>query len=152
MHFDRTVDNVKNFMINRKIPDVLQGRVKSYFEYEWNHLRGLNERVITESLPPHLRRDAVQFLQSNSVGQVPLFRGRSEAFLSSLSSFLTEKAYSPGDTITSFGNSARILYIIKNGNADKLDVKGKKIGVLEEGNYFGEMSLFESNVKIEVSY
>ncbi len=46
MHFDETVENIKKFMINRKIPLNLQNRVNAYFEYEWANLKGLNEKKV----------------------------------------------------------------------------------------------------------
>jgi CRP-like cAMP-binding protein len=71
-------------------------------------------------------------------------RGRSDAFLTALSHYLKIVSYSPGDVIMTEGNSGRVLYLIKAGQADRYEKKSKA-GTLEEGQVFGEMALFEEN-------
>jgi hypothetical protein len=71
--FDRKVDDLNMFMKNRKIPLEIKNRVLAYLEYSWKHLRGLDEAHVINALPPHLRRDALQFLQSTTVGQAPFW-------------------------------------------------------------------------------
>ncbi len=82
-------------------------------------------------------KEKLEFLK-----KVPLFSDLGRGALADVYSISYEKHYSAGEVIFEENQPARALYIVKSGRV-KITKREKDIAVLNEGNFFGEMSLLE---------
>lgn len=60
------------------------------------------------------------------------------------------KIYSNGETIVRAGESGDCMYVIQAGQVEVLQKKGDqevRLAVMDEGDFFGEMALFEREVR-----
>jgi hypothetical protein len=60
------------------------------------------------------------------------------------------KVYGDGEIIVRQGEGGDCMYVIQSGRVEVIDEKGGRevhLAFLEEGDFFGEMSLFESEVR-----
>lgn len=73
--------------------------------------------------------------------QQPLFKNVSDRTFT----FLQEEAkvldFEPEEEIITFGHSGRCFGIVLKGRLEVFDSRGNKVGVIEEGEFLGEMSL-----------
>ena len=60
------------------------------------------------------------------------------------------KVYQPGEAVVQEGEMGDCMYVIQKGTLEVVKQEGGRevrVGVLEEGDFFGEMSLFEKEVR-----
>ncbi len=78
--------------------------------------------------------------------KVPLFTGLDKHNLEVLSKVITERHFEAGDTIVHQGESGIGFYVVESGKVEIIQEKGgekKKLNELGEGEFFGEMALFD---------
>jgi glucose-6-phosphate 1-dehydrogenase len=94
-----------------------------------------------------LERDGRRWLEivnRNVLEKVPLLRGADPLFLHNLALMLQPAVVPAGATIVQHGDTGNEMYFICRGQAEVLDRAGKLLNVLDEGNFFGELSLLLS--------
>ena len=82
----------------------------------------------------------------NKLKNINLFKNLSENILKPIASKLKKKIYSEGEKIVKEGEIGDLFYLIVKGRV-KITKNGIFIRELENGNCFGENSLFELNAK-----
>ena len=92
-------------------------------------------------------RDPEVAAQKKFLRTVPLFKGLENRELGILYQSLYERTYLKGEPLFEEGDIGRALFIIASGKIKltKKDPDGKEqtLATLEEGNYFGEMTLVD---------
>ncbi|HEY7157331.1 MAG TPA: glucose-6-phosphate dehydrogenase [Gemmataceae bacterium] len=83
----------------------------------------------------------VEMLNRDALEAVPLFRGHDPVLLRNLAMMLRPVVYSCGEYIIRKGDEGSEMYFLCRGQAEVLDDAGERIKMLEEGDYFGELSL-----------
>jgi glucose-6-phosphate 1-dehydrogenase len=86
----------------------------------------------------------VEILNRESLARIPLFASMSPVFLNKLAMILKPAQVSAGDLIVRKGDFGEVMYVICRGQAEAADETGKLLMTLDEGNYFGELSLLET--------
>ncbi len=89
-----------------------------------------------------MRREAIESLQS-----IPLFSKVGDSDLEALASRLIERRYPKQSTIVEEGLAGDYMYVIREGRVKVVkssdDGREKIMDFLEEGSFFGEMSLLD---------
>lgn len=143
--FRQKMDAINDYMRFREIPDELQERVRSYYDYVWARNKGLNESKIIADLPAALQIDLALYLHREILQKVPLFAGAETGFLNDLVKKLKPLICAPKDYIIRFGDVGREMYFISRGEVDVVSGDGKVIyATLKEGSFFGEIALLFS--------
>ena len=75
---------------------------------------------------------------------VPLFSGLKDKQLKSILAGAKQRAYEEGQTIVGEGEMGVGFYLVLDGGVE-VKRKGKVLAKLGSGNFFGEMSLLDSN-------
>jgi glucose-6-phosphate 1-dehydrogenase len=94
-----------------------------------------------------LARDGRRWLEvinRDVLGKVPLFQGGDPVFLRNLAIMLKPVVYAPGDFIIRQGEAGGDMYVVCRGRAEVLDGSGNVLNALNEGDFFGELSLLLS--------
>ena len=89
-------------------------------------------------------RKWVEVLNRTALEQVSLFKDGDPVFLHNLAMMLKPVVYAPGEVIIHEGEIGHQMYAICRGQVEVLDKSGKRISLLREGAFFGEMSLLMS--------
>jgi len=93
--------------------------------------------------PHHPRTEAVDSLRA-----IPLFSAVSDEGLESVAKLLIERRFPKNKTIVEEGLAGDFMYVIREGRVKVTKLSGdgreKILEMLEEGSFFGEMSLLDS--------
>lgn len=140
--FRKKIDAINEYMRFREIPEHLQNRVRSYFDYVWARNKGLDEQLILEELPQPLRVDLRLFLHRQVLETVPLFQGADSGFLNQIVMMLEPMVAAPGDYIIRFGDVGKEMFFISKGKVNVVSGDEKTTyATLTEGAFFGEIAL-----------
>jgi glucose-6-phosphate 1-dehydrogenase len=89
-------------------------------------------------------RKWVEVLNRETLEKVPLFDGADPVLLGSLVMALKSVVFQPGDIVIRKGEIGSELYLISRGEVEVIDDAGHVVATLEQGNFFGEISLLTS--------
>jgi voltage-gated potassium channel len=102
----------------------------------------LKKDTLFGDLPVPFRVDILLHLTRDLLEKVPLFRYCSPALRNLLITALKPYTFAPDDCIVREGEVGKEIYFISQGKAEIISQAGQKShGILEEGDYFGLMSL-----------
>lgn len=144
-HFTEHLEKINTFMRLRKIPPLLQERIRGYHEYLWNSRRGYDEAHVLADLPESLKLQVSLFLNRHILEKVPIFEGASNDLLQQIVLNLQPEVFTPGDYIFREGEVGTGMYFISRGSVEVVSKDGQTIfATLSEGNFFGEIALLMS--------
>ncbi|CAF3055419.1 unnamed protein product [Rotaria socialis] len=140
--FRQKVDQVKQYMVFRKVGKDLERRVITWFDYLWLQKQVANEDIVLGALPQKLRVEIAIHVHLAALKRVPIFAEAQPGLLVELVTRLKLQIFSPGDYVCKKGDIGKEMYIIKRGRLSVVSDDGTKIFVtLEEGSVFGEISI-----------
>ena len=140
-HWER-IESVTEFLRQRQVPAEIDAKVRNYYEYVWEHDRGMNRNAMLNDLPGPLRLEILLHLASNILVTVPLFKNCSPILRDELLTSLESRTFTPGSNIASEGEMGRSIYFIAEGDVEIISAETQKSwGTLGEGDYFGFMSM-----------
>ncbi|NOY70560.1 MAG: cyclic nucleotide-binding domain-containing protein [Deltaproteobacteria bacterium] len=90
------------------------------------------------------------FIWETIVGMLPFRKNGKGGKGQVISSNALGKVYRDGETIINQGDTGDCMYVIQSGKVRIMGVEGNRkihLAVLEEGDFFGEMALFEKQVR-----
>uniref|UniRef100_T1ISV5 Cyclic nucleotide-binding domain-containing protein n=1 Tax=Strigamia maritima TaxID=126957 RepID=T1ISV5_STRMM len=134
--YRQRIDRVHAYMHHMNIPLELQDRINTWFEYNWQENKGIDEEIILNQLPKKMKSDLALYIHFNTLKKVQLFRGLETELLKELVLKLKPMLFLPGDYICKKGDVGTEMYIFLGG--PKGDVV---LATLGEGSVFGEVSL-----------
>lgn len=145
--FKRKMEEVREYMRSRRLPPVLQQRVRNYYLYLWETRRSVSdEGAILAELPHTLATDISLYLNRAVLEKVPLFRGAPELFLREVVRELVPVVFLPEDYIIRQGEHADCMYFVSSGEVEVL-VDGRSVARLGAGSFFGEAALLEGGLR-----
>jgi len=165
--FRQKVDQVKQYMVFRKVGKDLERRVITWFDYLWLQKQVANEDIVLGALPQKLRVEIAIHVHLAALKRVPIFAEAQPGLLVELVTRLKLQIFSPGDYVCRkgmfvfmfnlqislplllllfsslfLGDIGKEMYIIKRGRLSVVSDDGTKVFVtLEEGSVFGEISI-----------
>src|SRR5262249_28922575 len=86
----------------------------------------------------------IEVINREVLVNVPLFQGASPTCLHSLAMMLKPIVFPAGEHIIRKGEMGSEMYFICRGQVEVLDGAGKRVAVLGEGDFFGELALLLS--------
>lgn len=136
------IESINLYLQYRYVPKKLKERVINYFDYLWDHHKGLNEQNFFNDLPDPLRLELVTSLAKKLLNKVPLFMYSTPALKNELLLALSAKTYDPQSIIAREGEPGKEIVFITQGNVDIVNISGHKTYcTFESGDYFGDLSL-----------
>ena len=143
--YDQNLEQLANAVRYAQLPLDLQQRIHSYFLYQLQRGFGYDESSFIEELPPGLRAEVSLHFRQEVIEQVPLFKDAPDAFILEIAQHLNERIVPAGDYIFEAGDAGSEMYFIARGEVGIYHASTDKlVRVLREGEYFGEISLFEN--------
>lgn len=140
--FWNRIEALNQYLRSRDVPQDLNEKVRNYYEYLWAHHRGVKEDTLFDDLPTPFRLDILRHVTRELLEKVPLFRFCSPALRNVLLVSLKPLIYIPDGYIVREGELGKEIYFISRGKVEITSNNGtKNHGILEDGDYFGDLSL-----------
>jgi len=135
----------------QKVPINLQKRVLQFYEYFWTtaHGPGQGQEELKE-IHPCLQMEMAVTLNSRLLEKVPVFQGIGKACMAAIVARLRVRIYLPAEWVLQQGDVTSRMYFILGGSF-QIEQNGEVVSLLEEGNFFGEHSIFDANAPSPVS-
>ncbi|KAF7276521.1 hypothetical protein GWI33_010164 [Rhynchophorus ferrugineus] len=141
MKYQQMIGQLSNWMKNKELPTKIQQRVIDYHDYYYRK-RYFNQidinRLLSTSLKLKITENTLRVLRETNV---TIFgKLTDEAIQPILQNFILE-VYCPNDVVVSCGTRGRFLYFLASGTVAVYTYSGKEVCHLQDGAYFGELSL-----------
>ncbi|GMT34192.1 hypothetical protein PFISCL1PPCAC_25489, partial [Pristionchus fissidentatus] len=142
-NFEELMDGCKTYMVSKKVPEKLQGKVVHYLGHIWREGKmNVDEKAIADFMPPRLYGQLAVHIHMTTLRRVKLFEDCEPALLYELILRLELQVFSAGDYICRKGEVGKEMYIVKSGFVEVVSEDGKTVFVrLGEGTVFGELSI-----------
>lgn len=145
--FKEKLMNFNIYMEEKDLPRFLRYKIRKYLEYKSNNERNsdIKESEILDLLSDPLREEIFSFTDSGKlVGKCKIFlKLYRDKVLKKLSRFFISRAFTRNDSVINQGELSTQLYFILAGRVEVIHDDTKTVfKILEQGNYFGEISFF----------
>ena len=142
--FQTKIDNIKDYMRMRRVPNTLQHRVIKFYNYMWTYGHPISNESVLASLPERLRAEIGIYVHMDTLKKVAFFEHCETSLLSDLVLCLTTQIYLPGDYVCRKGDVGHEMYIVNRGKLEVLGDDNVTVKtVLTSGSYFGEISILD---------
>ncbi|KAJ3100759.1 hypothetical protein HDU96_010229 [Phlyctochytrium bullatum] len=146
--FKEKLDEVNEFMEERKLPNDIRRRVRKYFKLKYRG-KYFDKTSILSELNASLRQEIAIHNLRDLLARVPFLRreqndGRDEVFVSRVADVLIPEYFIDGDIIFQQGEPGNDMYFIEHGTVDII-VNGNIVGALTDGAFFGEVALLDQS-------
>ncbi|CAM9542288.1 unnamed protein product, partial [Heterosigma akashiwo] len=148
----KKVDAIQEYLRFRRVPNRIQKKILSYYEYCWLTGQSSHAEHLFHELPDKLRLELSTTLHRKLIEQVPLFKALSPAGVMILVHRLKPIIVLPYEVIIREGDGSDDgMYFINRGSVRcyTKDGHGNEhyIISLHEGNFFGEVALLEPGAR-----
>ncbi|XP_045193271.2 uncharacterized protein LOC123549328 isoform X2 [Mercenaria mercenaria] len=141
--YNHRMDQALNYVKNMNVPKETQDRVRTWFIYNWQQQKVIDERSMMDALPMKLRKDLAIHVHFNTLSKVKLFSDCDKTLLYDLVLKLKPILYLPGDYVCKKGEIGKEMYIVSQGIVEVVGGPNNSLvlATLREGSVFGEISL-----------
>ncbi|ELU02916.1 hypothetical protein CAPTEDRAFT_99982 [Capitella teleta] len=142
-NYRKTMDQTLSHLKSLSIPKDLQRRVRTWFTYNWEHQKTLNENLLLDALPTKMKADLAIHVHFNTLSKVQLFQDCDKNLLFDLVLKLKPVLYLPMDYICKKGEVGTEMYIVMHGIVEVVGGPNNSMvfATLQTGSVFGEISL-----------
>ncbi|XP_070824791.1 cyclic nucleotide-gated channel beta-3 [Chaetodon trifascialis] len=142
-YYRASMDSTVKYMNSYNIPQEVQNRIKTWYDYTWKSQGMLDEQELLVQLPKKMRLDIAVDVNYAIVSKVALFQGCDRQMVFDMLTRLKSVVYLPGDFVCKKGEIGREMYIIKQGEVQVVggpDLQTVFV-TIRAGSVFGEISL-----------
>jgi hypothetical protein len=136
------MEEINDFLRTKRVPGLLQKRVRDYYAYLWATRKSVTSVSITEELPHTLSMEILLFLNQKILQKVSLFQSANEIFIREIIQLLQPMVFLPADYIIRQGEFGDCMYFLSEGDVEVL-VGDTKVAQLGAGSPFGETALIQ---------
>ncbi|KAJ3319598.1 hypothetical protein HDU76_000500 [Blyttiomyces sp. JEL0837] len=142
--FTQKVDQVNEYIRVKLLTGKLADRTRKYFSWKYRG-KVFDEAGILAGLNPPLRQAILLENCEHLLRNLPFLNrtvddGRDSFLFGQIALHLKECFFYPGEKIFEQGSHGNNMFFIMEGTVS-IHVDARKVGVLDEGSYFGEMAL-----------
>jgi CRP-like cAMP-binding protein len=146
------MQEIKHLMRNRHVPKSLSAEIFDFYEYLLSCNSGaIDEYSVLSDLPQSLRSKLNIAINRQIMKSIPLFENCSDAAMAALIEQLYQLVILPGEYVMEQGTIGHEMYFVVRGKLQVLRDTDTGYRVMlanrGEGDFFGEISLFEDAVR-----
>ncbi|XP_043477975.1 potassium/sodium hyperpolarization-activated cyclic nucleotide-gated channel 1-like [Leptopilina heterotoma] len=135
---------LREFMKMKELPENTQNRLLAYYDY-YNKRNFDREKIIFSQVTPHLRQELILHRCKKLFDTVVLFQHLPQEIKIKVAESIEPKIYLPDDEIVKANTPGELFFYIVSGTVAVYSSKGKEICHLDDGCYFGDISLVMKN-------
>ncbi|KAK3086855.1 hypothetical protein FSP39_024446, partial [Pinctada imbricata] len=141
--YNKRMDAALWYVKSLNLPKETQDKVRTWFVYNWQQQKIIDEKQLMDTLPKNLRTDLAIQVHFNTLSKVKLFQDCDKSLLLDLVLKLKAILYLPGDFVCRKGEVGKEMYIVSQGLVEVLGGPDNSVvlATLKEGSVFGEISL-----------
>ncbi|XP_062235992.1 cyclic nucleotide-gated cation channel beta-3-like [Platichthys flesus] len=145
-YFRASMDGCVEYMNTYTISNVVQNRVRTWYNYTWAEQGMLDESELLDKMPLVMRIAIAVDINLATFQKIALFQGCDQQMLVDMLLRLKSIVYLPGDFVVKKGDIGKEMYIIKGGAVQVVGGPDNNIVfvTLKAGCVFGEISLLQS--------
>ncbi|XP_060950301.1 cyclic nucleotide-gated cation channel beta-3-like [Limanda limanda] len=145
-YFRASRDGCVEYMNTYRISNVVQNRVRTWYNYTWAEQGMLDESELLDKMPLVMRVAVAVDINLATFQKIALFQGCDQQMLVDMLLRLKSILYLPGDFVVQKGDIGKEMYIIKGGAVQVVGGPDNSIVfvTLKAGCVFGEISLLQS--------
>lgn len=137
---------LQEMLARYQIPVKLRQETYHLYQHILDH-KGLDEEEkILGELPVTFREHLQVHMRVHSICRLEFFRGLSHGCLEMIARNFDERFYNSGEVIVRQGEAGHEMFVVHHGEVE-IWRDAQKIGLLREGNVFGEMALLEETTR-----
>ncbi|XP_061778279.1 cyclic nucleotide-gated cation channel beta-3-like [Nerophis ophidion] len=146
-YFRSSMDGTVSYMVNNRIPSLVQNRVRTWYTYTWDAQGMLDESELLDKMPLVMRTAIAIDINLSTFQKIDLFKGCDQQMLVDMLLRLKSIVYLPGDFVVKKGDIGKEMYVIKSGAVQVVGGPDNSIVfvTLKAGCVFGEISLLQSS-------
>lgn len=138
--FLELIDQLEEYMRRKKLPLNLRDRISQYYHFKYQS-KYFKEGLIKSLLPDNIKKEVTMHICKTMIKNVPIFSDLTNEEISSMVEHLVSEIFLPQDTIIQHGTYGDAMYFLSSGTVAVYTRSGKEICHLQDGAYFGEISL-----------
>ncbi|CAG9828955.1 unnamed protein product [Diabrotica balteata] len=144
------MNELEEYMIQKQLPINLRKKITTYyhFKYQGSYFK---EDLITFLLSDNLKKDINMGICRYLISNVSIFKELSKDQVSDIVQVLISEIFLPNDAIIQAGTIGEAMYFLASGTVAVYTHSGKEICHLQDGAYFGEISLVVKGQKRSAS-
>ncbi|KAJ3655963.1 hypothetical protein Zmor_015070 [Zophobas morio] len=135
-----TISQVQAYMSQKQLPISMQTRLLQFYDYKYNK-KFFKERGITGLLSEKLKGEINLNVCSKLVQNVSLLAHLPQQLLEQVVLNMKAEIYLANDIIIKAGSVGDCMYFLASGTVGVWTPSGKEVCHLQDGAYFGEISL-----------
>jgi len=116
--FSRRLDEVREYMLDRKLPQTMQRRILDYFTHFLTQKSLFNEAEILGGLSKSLRNELVAHGMGESMAALSALNGEDPSLVTKLVTRFKPALHMPGDMIAEEGDIGREMFFLTKGAVD----------------------------------
>ncbi|KAL1490480.1 hypothetical protein ABEB36_013167 [Hypothenemus hampei] len=144
--FEEVMTELNDYMVAKQLPADLRTRLVSYYTYKYKRVF-FNEVFIRSVLSENLKQEIDLYLCKSLIKQVSIFSQIPARIVKQIVSHLIPEIYLPNDLIIQSGIFGDCMYFIESGTVAVFTPSGREICHLNDGAYFGEISILIKDQK-----
>lgn len=141
-NFVEKMEEIKEYMRIKKIPNIIQDKVKNYYTYLWETKKSISGVTFLDEIPHTLKMEISLFLNRTIIDKVSLFKDADEVFIREVVQILEPLVFLPDDYIIRQGEYGECMYFLNSGDIEVL-FNGVRVAMLGAGSPFGETALIQ---------
>ncbi|CAG9319774.1 unnamed protein product [Blepharisma stoltei] len=147
---------VRDFIKKKKVDQQFMKQINDYFNYLWKANKGIIDQDILKHLTPTLMSDIQLYRYREAVQNSQLFRKKDgkihEQLARTMFRLCHTEFYLIGDPIMHGGERNNDFFIMLDGEADIIDIRGKaNVKTLKTGDHFGEVGSFIPEIPVRTA-
>ncbi|XP_042366610.1 cyclic nucleotide-gated cation channel beta-3-like [Plectropomus leopardus] len=145
-YFRASMDGCVEYMNTNSIPNYVQNRIRTWYNYTWASQGMLDESELLDKMPLVMKTAIAVDINLTTFQKIALFQGCDQQMLVDMLLRLKSIIYLPGDFVVKKGDIGKEMYIIKSGAVQVVGGPDNSIVfvTLKAGCVFGEISLLQS--------
>ncbi|KAJ3646282.1 hypothetical protein Zmor_023875 [Zophobas morio] len=145
--YDNLIQEIGEYMNYKELPTSIKNRVFRYVEFKFQK-NIFKEGDILNTLSKILKQDILLHNCKKMVEKVDFFKGLPGSLILRLVTKLRSEIYLPNDVIVQAGITGNAMYFIYVGSVAVYTIHEQEICHLEDGSYFGEISLIINEPRV----
>lgn len=144
--FEEVMTELNEYMIAKQLPPDLKQRLICYYRFKYRNVF-FNETFIRTILSENLKKEIDVYLCKSLIKHVSIFSQISSKTVKQIVASLIPEIYLPNDLIIQSASYGDCMYFIECGTVAVLAPSGREICHLNDGAYFGEISVLMKDHK-----
>ncbi|KAJ8971621.1 hypothetical protein NQ317_016338 [Molorchus minor] len=138
--FAELINQLEEYFKQKGLPFNLRNRILYYYHFKYQK-QYMNENKVKSLLSNNLKKELKLHECGSSLRTVALMAALSPREISKLSECLVLEIFLPNDRVYSSGTYGDAMYFLSSGTVAVYTHSGKEVCHLQDGSYFGEVSL-----------